>query len=267
MLRAVLVGACLLLLLVALLWALQRRLVFLPDRGPVPPAATALPGADDVTLTTSDGLALGAWHLPAEPGRPTVLVTPGNAGSRSARVPLAEALSVHGLGVLLLDYRGYGGNDGAPSEDGLRRDARAGRAFLVDEAGVDPDRLVYLGESLGAAVAADLATEHPPAALVLRSPFTSLADVGQVHYPFLPVRALLRDRFDVEAAVRQVDVPLVVVLGTRDGIVPPGQSRAVARAAAGPSRLVEVDGADHNDPVLLSGAELVGAVLQAAGGG
>jgi uncharacterized protein len=266
LLRAVLVGACLLLLLIALLWALQRRLVFLPDRAAVPPAATALPGAADVAFTASDGVELGGWHLPSDPGRPTVLVLPGNAGNREARVPLAEALSAHGLGVLLLDYRGYGGNDGSPSEDGLRRDARAARAFLVEVAGVDPGQLLYLGESLGAAVAADLAVEHPPAALVLRSPFTSLADVARVHYPFLPVRALLRDRFDVVAAVQQVDVPLVVVLGSRDGIVPPEQSRAVARAAAGPSRVVEVDGADHNDGVLLAGEAVVDAVLQAAGG-
>lgn len=264
--RVVLVVGCLLLLM-ALLWVFQRRLVFLPAGGPVPPAATALPGSADVTLGTDDGLTLGAWHLPADEGEPTVLVLPGNAGNRADRAPLAAALSERGLGVLLVDYRGYGGNDGAPSEQGLRRDARAARAFLVDDAGVPPERLVYLGESLGAAVAADLATEHPPSSLVLRSPFTSLADVGRVHYPFLPVRALLRDRFDVEAAVRQVDVPVVVVLGTGDGIVPPEQSRSVARAAGGPTRVVEVDGADHNDPELASGAALVRAVLQAAGRG
>ena len=264
MLRVLLVAVLVLLLLLALLWGFQRRLVFLPAGDQVPPAATALPGARDVTLTTQDRLALGGWHLPAAAGRPTVLVAPGNAGNRAARAPLAAALGEHGLGVLLMDYRGYGGNDGAPSEGGLRRDVRAARSFLVDEAGIDAEQLVYLGESLGAAVAAELAVEHPPAALVLRSPFTSLTDVGRVHYPFLPVGALRRDRFDVGAAVRQVDVPVVVVLGTRDAVVPPEQSRAVARAAGGPTRVVEVDGADHNDRALLDGPAFVEAVLGAA---
>jgi uncharacterized protein len=265
LLRAAVVLAVVAGCLLALLWAGQRRLVFLPSGGPVPSAADAVPGARDVALTTSDGLRLEAWHVPAAPGQPTVLVAPGNAGDRQARAPLARALSDRGLGVLLLDYRGYGGNPGAPSEDGLRRDVRAARDFLLREADADAGGLLYLGESLGAAVVADLAREHPPAALVLRSPFTSLADVGAVHYPFLPVRRLLRDRFAVTEAVAEVDVPVVVVLGTQDRIVPPRQSRAVAEAAAGPTTVVEVEGADHNDRALLDGPQLVGAVAAAAG--
>jgi uncharacterized protein len=257
----VVVAACLL----ALLWAGQRHLVFLPSGGPLPAADSAVPGAQDVVLTTSDGLRLGAWHVPAAPDRPTVLVAPGNAGDRQARAPLARALSDRGLGVLLMDYRGYGGNPGSPSEEGLRRDVRAARDFLLVEADVEPERLLYLGESLGAAVVADLAREHPPTALVLRSPFTSLADVGVVHYPFLPVRLLLKDRFAVAEAVAEVDVPVVVVLGTRDSIVPPEQSRAVADAAAGPTQVVEVEGAGHNDRSLLDGPQLVRAVTAAAG--
>ena len=125
-----------------------------------------------------------------------------------------------------------------------------------------PDRLLYLGESLGAAVVTELATEHPPAGLVLRSPFVDLAAVGGVHYPFLPVRALLRDRFPVAELIARVEVPTTVVLGTGDSIVPAEQSRAVAQAAARLHRLVEVPGADHNDGALLDGEELVGAVVE-----
>ena len=247
-------------------WALQRRLVYLPDTRPVPPAATVLEGAQDVGLTTSDGLHLGAWWLPADdPGAAAVLVAPGNGGARDLRAPLARALAEEGLSVLLLDYRGYGGNPGSPSEEGLARDVRAARRWLLD-AGIGQDRLVYLGESLGCAVVTELATEHPPAGLVLRSPFIDLAAVGSHHYPFLPVRALLRDRFPVAEQVARVDVPTVVVLGTADSIVPPGQSRAVADAAAGLRGLVEVPGADHNDLVLLDGPELVAAVLAVAPG-
>ena len=232
--RAGVVVAVVLAVLTGLLWGLQRRLVYFPDDGPVPAAAA-------------------------------VLVANGNGGHRGLRAPLARALSAAGLAVLLFDYRGYGGNPGSPSEEGLARDVRAARAHLLEEAGVPPDRLLYLGESLGAAVVTELATEHPPAALVLRSPFVDLAAVGAEHYPFLPVRALLRDRYPVAERVATIRVPTTVVLGDADSIVPPAQSRAVAAAAAGLHRLVEVPGADHNDRVLLDGDALVDAVVELAG--
>lgn len=261
--RAALVVLAILTVILGLLWGFQRRLIYLPFTGPVPSAAQVLGDAEDVTFETADGLQLSAWHLPADGGA-TVLVAPGNAGSRELRAPLARALADEGLGVLLLDYRGFGGNPGSPTEDGLALDVRAARAFLAEQAGVSDRQLVYFGESIGAAVVAELAVEHPPAALVLRSPFTDLASVGQRHYPFLPVRALLRDRYPAAAHLAVVDVPTTVVLGTGDGIVPPSESREVAAVAAGPVRLVEVEGADHNDPALLDGEELVEAIVAAA---
>jgi uncharacterized protein len=264
--RAGLVVAVVLAVLTGLLWGLQRRLVYFPDDGPVPAAAAVLPGGRDVVLQTSDGLRLGAWFLPGRDAEaPAVLVANGNGGHRGLRAPLAAALAGRGLAVLLFDYRGYGGNPGSPSEEGLARDVRAARAHLLEEAGVPPDRLLYFGESLGAAVVTELATEHPPAGLVLRSPFVDLAAVGAEHYPFLPVRALLRDRYPVAERVAAIRVPTTVVLGGADSIVPPAQSRAVAAAAAGLHRLVEVPGADHNDRVLLDGDALVDAVLELAG--
>jgi alpha-beta hydrolase superfamily lysophospholipase len=246
----------------AVIWALQRRLIYFPSAGPVPEAHTVIDGASEVTLETSDGLALGAWFVPA--GAPsndvTVLVASGNAGDRSLRAPLAQALAQEGFSVLLFDYRGYGGNPGHPSEDGLARDARAAHRFLVEEKGIARERLIYFGESLGAAVVTELSTEHPPAGLVLRSPFTDLAAVGQVHYPFLPVGALLRDRYPLVEHIRRVDVPTTVVHATHDSVVPAQQSRAVAEAAAGPTTVVEITG-DHNDVALLDGRELIDAVV------
>ena len=167
----------------------QRRLIYFPSPGPVPSAATLLPGGRDVVLDTEDGKRLGAWYLPATGGQPgpAVVVFNGNGGDRSGRAQLAVGLSRLGMSVLLFDYRGYGGNPGPPSEKGLAADARAAQAWLAAQPEVDPDRIVYFGESLGAAVAIGLAMERPPAALVLRSPFTSLAEVGRVHYPWLPV--------------------------------------------------------------------------------
>ena len=265
---AVLVSGVLVLLVavvVGALWLLQRQLVYFPDRRPVPAAATVLPGALDVVLETEDGLALGAWFVPAPAaGAPAVLVASGNGGSRDLRAPLARALAERGLSVLLFDYRGYAGNPGSPTEQGLARDVRAARRYLLEVAGVPPQRLLYLGESLGAAVVTELAHEHPPAGLVLRSPFVDLAAVGRVHYPLLPVRALLRDRYPVAELVAGVDAPTTVVLGTADSIVPPAQSRTVAAAAADLHRLVEVRGADHNDLDLVAGDDVVRAVVELA---
>ncbi len=269
MLRSVLTTAAVVLVLfavlVSLLWALQRKLIYLPDAGPAATAESVLPKGRDVVLETEDGLRLGAWYLPGRaPDAAGVLVANGNAGHRGLRAPLARALGEAGLSVLLFDYRGYAGNPGTPSEGGLALDVRAARTFLLDEAGVPGDRLLYFGESLGAAVVAELATEHPPAGLVLRSPFVDLASVGAVHYPFLPVRALLRDRYPVAEHVARVQAPTTVVYGSRDSIVPPDQSRAVADAAAGLHRRVEVPGADHNDLVLLDGDAVVTAVVELA---
>ena len=252
-------------LAVAALWALQRQLVYLPDHAPLPPAATVLPGASDVVLQTEDGLHLGAWYLPAPTAEaPAVLVASGNGGSRQSRAPLARGLAAQGLSVLLFDYRGYGGNPGSPNEQGLARDVRAARRFLLDVAGVPNDRLLYFGESLGAAVVTELATEHPPAGLVLRSPFKDLASVGTVHYPLLPVRALLRDTYPVAQHIAEVAAPTTVIYGTADSIVPPKQSQAVADAAATLHQLIPIRGADHNDLVLIAGDDVIQAVLDLA---
>ncbi|MFI7545242.1 alpha/beta hydrolase [Actinoplanes sp. NPDC049599] len=253
-------------LVVTLAWSLQRRLIYFPDRTAPPPADRALAGARDVTLRTTDGLSLGAWLVTPPPGTPdrhrAVLVAHGNAGNRYGRAPLATALAAHGLTVLLVDYRGYGGNPGSPTEDGLARDVQAARAYLIDQAGFPAEQLIYYGESLGAAVVTALATRHPPAALVLRSPFTDLPAAGREHYPFLPVRLLLRDRFPVADLIAGVTVPTLVVYGTADTIVPAAQSLAVAERAGGPVRVVAVEGADHNDAVLLNGRQLITAIVE-----
>jgi pimeloyl-ACP methyl ester carboxylesterase len=260
------VGVLLLLAVVvlALVWTFQSRLIYLPFGAPALAAEEVFDGGSAVRLHTDDGLDLTAWHAPATGPATgtTVLVVPGNAGSRLDRVPLARALTAVGFDVLLLEYRGYGGNPGAPTEDGLAADARAAHQHLVTERGVRPEQLVIFGESLGAAVATRLARERPAAALVLRSPFTSLADVGARHYPFLPVRVLLRDRLPVLDTVGTITVPVHVVAGDADEVVPVAQSRAVAAAAG--ATYVEVPGARHNDPELAYGRLVVDAVVRAS---
>jgi pimeloyl-ACP methyl ester carboxylesterase len=244
-----------LVLVLAVLWFGQRKLIYFPEAGPVPSVA----GAQDLTLHTADGLELGAWLFSA--GRPiTVLVANGNGGNRLGRLSLAQALVEKGFSVLLFDYRGYGGNAGSPSERGLALDVRAARAAVSGT-------VIYFGESLGSAVVTELATEIPPAALVLRSPFVDLASVGAAHYPFLPVRMLLREGFPTAERIARVKVPTVIVYGSGDSIVPPTQSRAVAQCAGGPVTVIEVPGADHNDRSLLDGPTLINAIVSVAAPG
>ena len=260
--QVVLTVAVVLLAALALLWSQQRRLIYLPAPRAVPAAAALLPGAEEVSFPTEDGLRLDGWFLPAAAaGRgPAVLVCNGNAGNRSLRAPLAAALARAGLAVLLFDYRGYAANPGRPTEPGLAADARAAAAYLAGRPEVDPARLVYFGESLGAAVALRLASERPPAALVLRSPFWSLAEVGRLHYPWLPVSLLLADRYDAAGRVGRLAAPLLVVAGERDRIVPAAHSRRLFDAAPQPKRFVLLPGADHNDLDLLAGPRLLDEV-------
>ena len=246
------------------LWMMQRQLMYFPATPLPAPGDMGLASAETVTFETDDGLELSGWFLgTAEPPpRLTVLVFNGNAGNRAYRAPLAAALHRRGLQILLFDYRGYGGNPGSPTEDGLAADGRAARTYLMGRSDVDPSRLVYFGESLGAAVAVGLAVEHPPAALILRSPFTSMGDVGHHHYPFLPVRLLLRDSFPSIDRIRRVHSPLLVIAGENDRIVPTQQSRRLYEAASDPKTLVVVPGADHNDDELLVGSEVVLAIIR-----
>jgi pimeloyl-ACP methyl ester carboxylesterase len=252
---------------VAVLWALQRHLIYFPDSTPVPSAATVIAGARDVTLRTADGLELGAWFVPADPRQDTgmaVLLAPGNGGNRAGRAGLAEELRRRGLAVLVMDYRGYGGNPGSPSERGLAADADAAADALTG-LGYAPDRTIYLGESLGAAVVSALQARRPPAGMVLRSPFTDLADVGSHHYPWLPVRVLLRDRFPVVDHLAVSDVPVTVIYGKRDSVVPALLSARVADRVPALAERVVLEQADHNDPVMF-GPRVAAAVQRLARG-
>lgn len=253
--RLLMAAAGVWLVIVLLAAVFQRQLIYLPDRTrPEPPA-----DVEAVQLTTEDGLELTAWYLaPDGPPITTILLAPGNAGNRADRVPTARALNERGHAVLLLEYRGYGGNPGRPSETGLVADALAAHDHLVARGDVDPSRLAYLGESLGSAVVAALAAQRPPAALVLRSPFPELADVGRAAYPFLPVGTLLRDRHPTASHLEAYDGPVLVVAGGSDRIVPTELSREVARRAE--ASFVEVPDAGHNDAALFVGERFLDAV-------
>ncbi|MCY4108024.1 MAG: alpha/beta hydrolase [Chloroflexi bacterium] len=251
------------LLLILLLWLFQRRLIYFPF-DTAPPAESALAGAEDFSFTTGDGLTLGGYFIPAAAGeaRAAVIVFNGNAGHRGYRISLAQGLSRRGLAVLLFDYRGYGGNPGSPTESGLIQDARAVLQYALSRDEVDPDKVVYFGESLGAAVAVALAVEAPPVALVLRSPFSSMVRIGQTHYPFLPVGLLLKDRYESDKRIPRVTAPLLVIAGEADVVIPPQDSVRLFDAAREPKRLHIVPGADHNDYELNAGEAIIDVMLE-----
>lgn len=253
MLRGLLVVTGVVAVLVGALWLGQRQLLYLPDRT-APPTP---PDVEVVELSTADGLELDAWFLqPDVDAVATVLVTNGNAGNRGHRLPLARGLVDRGHAVLLLDYRGYGGNPGRPSEDGLIADARAAHAHLAGRDDVDTFAIVHLGESIGSGVAAGAAVEDQPAALVLRSPFPRLVDVARRHYG--PLGHLVRDRFETAQRLGRYDGPVLVVAGDADTIVPTELSLQVAREAD--TSLLVLEGVGHNDPALLDGDVFLDAV-------
>ena len=261
--RMLLIAAGCAVALLALVWLGQRRLMYFPGRDVPPPSAVGLADVEQVTFTTQDAIQLRGWFVPAtqSPARATILVCNGNAGNRAYRAELALAFRQHGVALLLFDYRGYGDSAGSPDERGLALDARAARTYVLSRPDVDASRLVYFGESLGAAVAVELAAEHPPAALVLRSPFTSMADVGSYHYPMLPVRLLLRDRYAAMDRIAHVRAPLLVIAGDADTIVPIEQSRRLHDAARSPKSFVVIEGADHNDAALNAGPIVVAETM------
>ena len=229
----------------------QRSVYYQPDRNDPGPAPDRLAGATDVTLRTTDGLELAAWRIePAEPRGMAVLYLPGNAGNRAGRLDAGAALADRGFTVLLLDYRGFGGNPGNPSEDGLVTDARAGLDHLRS-AGFGQAEILYVGESIGTGVAAQLAVTDPPAGLLLRSPFTSLPDRIN-HTTGVPLGWIMRDTFDTLSAMGSIEVPVTVLAGGSDTLIPPGMSLEVAAAAPHLHEFVEVPGAGHNDGIWFS---------------
>ena len=246
-----------------LAWLFQRRLIYLPF-GEVPtPRNAGQPIVEEVQFPTDDDLALHGWFFPNATSQSpfTVVVFNGNAGNRSFRVPLAASLHQAGLQVLLFDYRGFGGNAGSPTEMGLHCDARAVRRYVLSRPDIDASRLVYFGESLGSAVAINLAAQFPPALLIVRSPFPSLVDVGQIHYPFLPVRWLLEDRFAAIDTILDVTSPMLVIAGDDDQVIPLELSRHLFEAASAEKQFIVVDGANHNDYALLAGDHMITTIL------
>ena len=249
-LTVVLVAAYLFLLLLA--FVLQRRMQYFPDPSDPPlPGGTRYGGLREVELVADDGVRLKAWYWPGE--QPvTVLVFHGNASNRANRLPWMEILRELEVGVFLLDYRGFGGSEGSPTEEGLYRDGDAAVAWVREHAGGE---LVFLGQSLGGGVAVEMAARHRPEALVIQNASISVVATARRHYPYLPVGWLMRDRFDGSERIAEVACPLLSIHGERDAVVPIDLGRALFDAAREPKEFWTVPGASHGDLAEVAGGE------------
>lgn len=239
--------------ILALLYSQQRNLLYLPDRSDLEPARLA---GDDwrlITSHTADGIELQHLHRPgSSPAAPAVLVFHGNGGHAGHRADKYADLLGPDHSLILAEYRGYGGNPGQPTEQGLLQDARSLLAWAEGE-GLTPDRVVLYGESLGSGVATALAAEQgasntPFAGVVLESPFDSLAAVAQHHYWYVPARWLLHDQFSSARVIQRIGAPLLVLHAVHDSVVPIQHGKRLFEAAAQPKQFIEIEGgAGHAD--------------------
>src|SRR3989304_3884004 len=240
--------------LVFILFFFQSHLLYLPNVPSrdviVTPDGRGL-AYESVTIATGDGVTLDGWFVPARQARGVLLFFHGNAGNISHRLDSLKIFNELGLATLIFDYRGYGRSEGEPSEEGTYRDAEAAWRFGTEGRHIPPREVVLFGRSLGAAIAAHLATRHTPGALIIESAFTSVPDLAAELYPFLPARWLARFRYPTAADLRSVSCPVLIVHSRDDEIIPFAHAQRLFAAAREPRRLLEIRGG-HNDGFLVS---------------
>lgn len=276
-------GLCLMLMVI------QRKLIYFPTReSPLTPASLELPTDrfHQITVQSADGLTLHGWHLlppgrsaldekerqwELELGRPIILFFPGNAGNRSFRIAEMERLSQLNADIFLIDYRGYGDNSGVPSEKNIARDARSIWNHLAENEGISPDRILLLGESLGGGVAVRLAhdllqEEIEPGGMFLKTTFSSLVDVAQTHYPWVPCSLLMTERYPSDQKIGELTCPISILHGVQDEIVPIELALRLFEAAPDessssiPKVFIELPTATHNDVLQVAGKEYLDSV-------
>lgn len=236
------------LLLVGMMVAMQRSFIYFPDKMRPDPAKYAMPEVEVIHVRTADGLTLESWYKAPDEDRPVIVLFHGNAMNHAVRTYNMRVFAVGGYGVLLASYRGYAGNPGDPSEEGFYRDARAHLDWLASDKGIPPARTVLYGESLGSGVAVQMATEYAAAALILETPYDSMARLAETHYPFIPfARYLVRDVYASDEKIGSVTMPKLFLIAGLDRIVPAEHSGRLVEAAAEPKTVVTFPQASHND--------------------
>jgi fermentation-respiration switch protein FrsA (DUF1100 family) len=231
--------------LVAVLYLTQRSLLYFPDTRRIRPADVGLRQAEELMLQTADGVRVSAWLVPPREHKPIIIYFQGNGGGLDLRAERFKKLTADGIGLVALNYRGYGGSDGKPSEAGVILDAKAVYDFAAERYGAD--RIVLWGESLGTGVAVALAAEKSVARIVLESPYTSIVDVAASVYWFVPVRLLLADTYRSDERIAKVTAPVLVVHGERDTVVRIGFGEQLYELIRAPKQFIRLPNAGHND--------------------
>lgn len=225
---------------------LHRYFIYLPNPTRVAPKDAGLPVTEEVVFKAADGTRLIAWYRAAQPGKPTLLYFPGQSGNAADRAGKIKAIGADGYGVFMLNYRRYGGSGGRPTEKRITADAVSAYDYLRG-LGVAPHDIIVYGESLGTAVATRLCLQREVKALVLEAPFTSVVDVGRLMWPLLPLQYIMVDQFRTIDRISQTRVPLFIIHGGRDNVIPLDHARRVFHAANEPKTLSVVPRAGHND--------------------
>lgn len=255
--KIILICAIVYAIIIAIAFVAQRKLTYFPSTTHVLPIDIGLENVEELTLTTPDGERVLAWYGRAQPGQPTLLYFHGNGGNLAVRSERMRRYLQRGRGMLMMTYRGYSGSSGSPSERANLADARLAYDRLIAD-GVAPADIVLYGESLGSGIATRLATQVPVGGIILESPYTSIAEVGQSRYPFLPVRYLMQDRYEQLGCIGGIRAPLLVVHGQRDRVVPFEMGEAVFKAAPEPKEFLPLPRAGHNDHHLNGQFEAIG---------
>jgi uncharacterized protein len=227
------------------LYLSQRTLMYFPETIRTTPAQAGFAQAQEVALTTADGEHIFAWHVPPRDDKPVILYFHGNGGALHYRVPRFAKLTEDGVGLIAVEYRGYGGSSGSPSEAGLIADAEAGYAFAT--AHYPPQQIVLWGESLGSGVAVALAAEKPVDRVILEAPFTSAFAVAASRYWYMPVRLLMKDKFRSDQRIGKVTAPLLILHGAQDQVVPFAQGERLFELANKPKHIVRFLDGGHED--------------------
>jgi pimeloyl-ACP methyl ester carboxylesterase len=250
---------CLYIGLAALLYLTQRSLMYFPETIHTAPAQAGLPEAEEVALTAPDDVHVIAWHVPPANDKPVIVYFHGNGGALRYRVERFRRLIADGIGLLALEYRGYGGLGGSPSERGLIADAEAAYGFAA--AHYPPQKLVLWGESLGSGVAVAIAAEKPVGRVILEAPFTSAEAVGAEHYWYMPVRLLMKDQFRSDQRIGKVTAPLLILHGAQDRIVPYALGERLFDLANKPKHIVRFLDGGHEDLDANGALDAVGRFL------
>jgi fermentation-respiration switch protein FrsA (DUF1100 family) len=249
------------LLLVGCSMLFEERLIFYPSRYPSGDWHPTGLQYEDVTFTSQDGVRLHGWYCPVPRPRGVFLMFHGNAGNITHRVDRITSWQRSlNVSVFVFDYRGYGRSTGDPNEPGVYNDARAACHWLTADKGIPPDDVVFFGESLGTAVALQLATEVMPRALILESPLTSAVEMGQRAFPWLPVRWIMRNRFASIEKIGRYHGPLLIIHGTQDTVIPFAMGQTLFDRANAPKRFYAVVDADHNEVALVGGRPYMQAI-------